>query len=161
MHYKNNNHEAQYQDCYGVFIKIQDLIDSFTESLTVLVSAHGHWCLSEDCIDVFSAVAKSTEAHRAATWSDRRGESFESVWPREFLDYWDDAFEHHPIFVAIHTRRLPSEDLSQRLPATNVLSGTILSCLRRVQHDNVCSASHLVLRCSTLLCSQFQSSPSV
>ncbi|CAF3568379.1 unnamed protein product [Rotaria sp. Silwood1] len=37
MYYKNNNHENEYQDCYGVFIKIQDLIENFTESLTMIV----------------------------------------------------------------------------------------------------------------------------
>ncbi|CAF3294203.1 unnamed protein product, partial [Rotaria sp. Silwood2] len=35
-YYKNNNHENEYQDCYGVFIKIQDLIENFTESLTII-----------------------------------------------------------------------------------------------------------------------------
>jgi hypothetical protein len=28
----------EYQDCYGIFIKIQDLIENFAESLTILVS---------------------------------------------------------------------------------------------------------------------------
>jgi len=35
--YKNNNYENEYQDCYGVFIKIQDLIENFADSLTILV----------------------------------------------------------------------------------------------------------------------------
>jgi hypothetical protein len=35
--YKNNNHDYEYQNCYGVFIKIQDLIENFAESLTILV----------------------------------------------------------------------------------------------------------------------------
>jgi hypothetical protein len=38
IHYKNNNHEIEYQDCYGVFIKIQDLIENFADALTLLVS---------------------------------------------------------------------------------------------------------------------------
>ena len=37
IYYKQNNHEIDYQDCYGVYIKIQDHIENFTESLTSLV----------------------------------------------------------------------------------------------------------------------------
>jgi hypothetical protein len=37
-YYKNNHYEMEYQDCYGIFIKIQDLIENFAESLTILVS---------------------------------------------------------------------------------------------------------------------------
>ncbi|CAF4201156.1 unnamed protein product, partial [Rotaria sordida] len=37
IYYKNHNYENEYQDCYGVFIKIQDLIENFTESLTIIV----------------------------------------------------------------------------------------------------------------------------
>ena len=35
--YKTNNHDNEYQDCYGAFIKIQDLIENFADSLTTLV----------------------------------------------------------------------------------------------------------------------------
>jgi len=37
IYYKNNNREIEYQDCYGAFIKVQDLIENFAESLTILV----------------------------------------------------------------------------------------------------------------------------
>ncbi len=37
IYYKQNNNEMDYQDCYGVYIKIQDYIENFTESLTLLV----------------------------------------------------------------------------------------------------------------------------
>lgn len=37
LYYKNLHHESEYQDCYGIFIKVQDLIDNFTESLPALV----------------------------------------------------------------------------------------------------------------------------
>jgi hypothetical protein len=37
IHYKHNNNEIDYQDCYGVYIKIQDHIENFTELLTILV----------------------------------------------------------------------------------------------------------------------------
>jgi hypothetical protein len=40
--YKNNNYDNEYQDCYGVFIKIQDLIENFAESLTILVGGVFH-----------------------------------------------------------------------------------------------------------------------
>ncbi|CAF4175193.1 unnamed protein product [Rotaria socialis] len=36
--YKNHTHESEYQDCYGVFIKIQDLIENFTDSLTIILN---------------------------------------------------------------------------------------------------------------------------
>lgn len=38
--YKTINQDNEYQDCYGVFIKIQDLIENFSESLTGLVLSH-------------------------------------------------------------------------------------------------------------------------
>ena len=37
IYYKNNKHENDFQDCYGVFIKIQDLIENLAESLTMIV----------------------------------------------------------------------------------------------------------------------------
>lgn len=37
IYYKQNNNEMDYQDCYGVYIKIQDHIENFTESLSLLV----------------------------------------------------------------------------------------------------------------------------
>jgi hypothetical protein len=37
IYYKHNNYEIEYQDAYGVYIKIQDHIENFTESLILLV----------------------------------------------------------------------------------------------------------------------------
>lgn len=37
IYYKQNDHDMDYQDCYGVYIKIQDLIENFNESLVLLV----------------------------------------------------------------------------------------------------------------------------
>ncbi|CAF1006169.1 unnamed protein product [Rotaria sp. Silwood1] len=52
MYYKNNNHENEYQDCYGVFIKIQDLIENFTESLTMILNRQKLIELQRDLIGV-------------------------------------------------------------------------------------------------------------
>ena len=37
LYYKSNNRENEYQDCYGIYIKIQDHIENFNESLISLV----------------------------------------------------------------------------------------------------------------------------
>ncbi len=37
IYYKQNDREIDYQDCYGIYIKIQDYIENFTESSTFLV----------------------------------------------------------------------------------------------------------------------------
>ncbi|CAF1130037.1 unnamed protein product [Rotaria sordida] len=44
IYYKNNNCENEYHDCYGVFIKIQDLIENFTDSLKILFSDVLFYC---------------------------------------------------------------------------------------------------------------------
>lgn len=37
IYYKQNNNESDYQDCYGIYIKIQDHIENINESLASLV----------------------------------------------------------------------------------------------------------------------------
>ncbi len=37
IYYKQNNNEMDYQDCYGVYIKIQDYIENSIELSTLLV----------------------------------------------------------------------------------------------------------------------------
>ncbi|UJR13826.1 hypothetical protein I4U23_000837 [Adineta vaga] len=52
IHYKNNNHDMEYQDCYGIFIKIQDLIENFADSLTLLLNRQKLIELQRDLIGV-------------------------------------------------------------------------------------------------------------
>ncbi|CAF1099568.1 unnamed protein product [Adineta ricciae] len=52
VYYKQNNHEIDYQDCYGVYIKIQDLIENFAESLTFLQNRQKLIELQRDLIGV-------------------------------------------------------------------------------------------------------------
>ena len=51
LFYKTNNYDNEYQDCYGIFIKIQDLIENFAESLTTLV-----WRIFIDLFEKFFCV---------------------------------------------------------------------------------------------------------
>ncbi|CAF3881392.1 unnamed protein product [Rotaria sp. Silwood2] len=52
IYYKQNNHEIDYQDCYGIYIKIQDYIENFTESLTLLQNRQKLIELQRDLIGV-------------------------------------------------------------------------------------------------------------
>ncbi|CAF1041957.1 unnamed protein product [Adineta steineri] len=52
IYYKNNDYEIEYQDCYGIFIKIQDLIENFAESLTLLLNRQKLIELQRDLIGV-------------------------------------------------------------------------------------------------------------
>ncbi|CAF0775519.1 unnamed protein product, partial [Adineta ricciae] len=52
IHYKNNNYDIEYQDCYGVFIKVQDLIENFADSLTLLLNRQKLIELQRDLIGV-------------------------------------------------------------------------------------------------------------
>ncbi|CAF0727311.1 unnamed protein product [Rotaria sordida] len=52
IHYKHNNHEIDYQDCYGIYIKIQDHIENFTELLTLLQNRQKLIELQRDLIGV-------------------------------------------------------------------------------------------------------------
>ena len=49
IYYKQNNNEMEYQDCYGVYIKIQDHIENFTESLSLLVIEYFQTSISNLC----------------------------------------------------------------------------------------------------------------
>ncbi|CAF1260894.1 unnamed protein product [Adineta steineri] len=52
IYYRQNDHEFDYQDCYGVYIKIQDYIENFTESLTILQNRQKLIELQRDLIGV-------------------------------------------------------------------------------------------------------------
>ncbi|UJR33380.1 hypothetical protein I4U23_020828 [Adineta vaga] len=52
VYYRHNNHDIDYQDCYGIYIKIQDLIENFTESLTFLQNRQKLIELQRDLIGV-------------------------------------------------------------------------------------------------------------
>ncbi|CAF4426348.1 unnamed protein product, partial [Adineta steineri] len=52
IYYRQNDHEFDYQDCYGVYIKIQDYIENFTESLTILPNRQKLIELQRDLIGV-------------------------------------------------------------------------------------------------------------
>ncbi|CAF4345082.1 unnamed protein product [Rotaria socialis] len=51
-YYRQNNNDMDYQDCYGIYIKIQDHIENFTESLTSLLNRQKLIELQRDLIGV-------------------------------------------------------------------------------------------------------------
>jgi len=67
--YKSSNQDNEYQDCYGVFIKIQDLIENFSESLTGLVTIEFRFDFFSNKFAFISV--KSTKTNRITTRFNR------------------------------------------------------------------------------------------
>lgn len=66
LHYKNLQREVEYQDCYGVYIKIQDLIDSFTDAMPNLVRIRHDFRLIFHCF-IDSLLVESSKINRTST----------------------------------------------------------------------------------------------